>query len=68
MQKIFFNLKKYHNKVAFIDNDLKKYNYSFITDFIKKFESCIHRRGLILMIGSNQAGSVVGYISFLIDY
>ena len=23
MQKIFFNLKKYHNKVAFIDNDLK---------------------------------------------
>ena len=65
MQKIFFNLKKYHNKVAFIDNDLKKYNYSFITDFIKKFESCIHRRGLILMIGSNQAGSVVGYISFL---
>ena len=65
MQKIFFNLKKYHNKIAFIDNNFEKYNYSFIIDHAKKFKKCIKNRSLILMIGSNQAASAIGYISFL---
>lgn len=65
MQKIFLNLKKYHNKIAFIDNNFEKYNYSFIIDHAKKFKKCIKNRSLILMIGSNQAASAIGYISFL---
>ena len=65
MQKIFLNLKKYNNKIAFIDNNFKKYNYSFIINYEKKFKKCVKNRSLILMIGSNQAASAIGYISFL---
>ena len=65
MQKIFLNLKKYNNNIAFIDNDFKEYNYSFLIDCEKKFKECIKNRSLILMIGSNQAASAIGYISFL---
>ena len=65
MQKIFLNLRKHHNKIALIDNNFEKYNYSFIADYAKKFNKCINDRSLILMIGSNQAASAIGYISFL---
>ncbi len=65
MQKIFSNLEKHHNKIAFIDDNLKKYNYSFIIDYAVKFKKCIKNKSLILMIGSNQAASAIGYISFL---
>lgn len=65
MSKIFSNLKKHENKIAFIDNNLKKYNYSFIIECEKKFKKCVKNRSLILMIGSNQAASAIGYISFL---
>ena len=65
MQKIFLNLKKYNNKIAFIDNNFKKYNYSLIINYEKKFKKCVKNRSLILMIGSNQAASAIGYISFL---
>tara|TARA_B100000795_G_scaffold65500_1_gene44542 strand:- start:3690 stop:5057 length:1368 start_codon:yes stop_codon:yes gene_type:complete len=65
MQKIFSNLEKHHDKIAFIDNNFKKYNYSFIIDYAVKFKKCIKNKSLILMIGSNQAASAIGYISFL---
>ena len=65
MQKIFLNLRKYHDKIALIDNNFEKYNYSFLIGYAKKFKKCINNRSLILMIGSNQAGSAIGYISFL---
>ena len=65
MQKIFSNLEKHHNKIAFIDNNLKKYNYSLIIDYAKKFKKSLKNKSLILMIGSNQPASAIGYISFL---
>ena len=41
MQKIFLNLRKHHNKIALIDNNFEKYNYSFIADYAKKFNKCL---------------------------
>lgn len=65
MQKIFSNIEKHHSKIAFIDNNFKEYNYSYVIQCVEKFRKCIQNKSLILMIGSNQAASALGYVSFL---
>ena len=64
MSKLFLNLKKFSKQIALIENN-KKYKYSFLINQSDKLKKKIEDKSLILMIGSNQLASIIGYITFL---
>tara|TARA_Y100000590_G_scaffold466596_1_gene642573 strand:- start:1313 stop:2674 length:1362 start_codon:yes stop_codon:yes gene_type:complete len=64
MSKLFLNLKKFSKQIALIENN-KKYKYSFLINQSDELKKKIEDKSLILMIGSNQLASIIGYITFL---
>jgi len=64
MSKLFLNLKKFSKQIALVENN-KKYKYSFLINQSDELKKKIEDKSLILMIGSNQLASIIGYITFL---
>ena len=65
MDRLFENLKKFKNKIALIGPDNKRYSYRYIAEKAIYMNSKIEKGSLILIIGSNNIESIIGYISFI---
>ena len=65
MSKLFQNLEKFKNKTALIDEMGIKYTYNQVIKKTKSLNSTINKKSLILLVASNSAASIMGYVSFI---
>ena len=65
MTTLFKNLEKFSDRIALIGLQGEKYSYKEILKNSKYINSQIENGSLIVMIASNDAASVIGYISFI---
>ena len=65
MDRLFYNLKKYKNKIALISQNEKKYTYKEVDEASKVLSSKIDNNSTIVIIGSNKIECILGYIAFM---
>lgn len=65
MYKIFENINEFKKKIALVDINDKIFTYNDILKISYKINSNIKKKSVILIIVSNNAESIIGYISFV---
>ena len=65
MDKMFGNLGKFKNRVALVNINDQVFTYNDILKISYKINSNIEKEAVILIIVSNNAESIIGYVSFI---
>ena len=65
MERLFYNLKKFKNKIALISQNEKKYTYEEVEKESKILSSKVDSNSTIVIIGSNTIECILGYIAFM---
>ena len=62
---MFNSLEKFKKNIALINNNEDEYSYEHLLKLINLINAKIKKRSLILLITSNSAESIIGYVSFI---
>lgn len=63
---MFFEpLSKFHDRVAFIEENARTYTYAQLLEFGNIVADSVRSRSLLFFVGLNSASSISGYIGFL---
>ena len=65
MSKLFKNIDKYKNRIAFTDSNNLNYSFKYVLSECKNLNAKVKKHSLILMIVGNNIESAIGYISFI---
>lgn len=66
MKKLFENFINYKSRVAFIDENNKKYYYYDILNCKKKIEKLIIKDSIVFLLAGNNPGSLLSYTSLML--
>ena len=62
---MFSNLKKFKNKIAFVDNNYKKITYKQLIKDSESISRNLDKKSITIIIASNTYESICGYVGFL---